>query len=247
MELSELLLQSGEDIPFSQARVSIHQPRLREIAMIGEEKDFLIGCHFLSFDKNTLDIEDKSDLENQSDFNIFMSVINSRSKARHKTDAIMVLALLFPEYKIKINNNEILLQHQQLENFSSSINEQNFDEFKSIINQMFCLQLSEGNDYNPADALAKKIADKIKNAKKKKAEKKGEDLQKVTIYSDFVSVLSVGLQKDKNVLMNYTIYQIRDEYARFIKKQEFDFYVKAKMAGAKDLEEVDNWMDKIHP
>jgi len=29
-------------------------------------------------------------------------------------------------------------------------------------------------------------------------------------------------------------------------KQSFDMYIKAKMAGAQDLEEVDNWMDDIH-
>ena len=27
---------------------------------------------------------------------------------------------------------------------------------------------------------------------------------------------------------------------------EYDIYVQAKMAGAKDLEEVDNWMKDIH-
>ena len=244
MELCPLLLQSGEDIPFAAAQLSIHQPRLREISLIGEH-EFLIGCNFLAFDKNRLSDEDKVGLENQNDFNIFMSVIKSREKARHKTDAIMVLALLFPEYKIKINNNEILLQS---ENISSSINEQNYSDFKDIINQMFCLEISEGdNKYDPADALAKRIADKIAKAKKKRAEKKGEDLEKITIYSDYISILSVGLAKDKNILANYTIPQIRDEFQRFQKKSEFDYYIQAKMAGAQNLEEVDNWMEKLHP
>lgn len=239
MELNELLLQSGGDIPFPLARVTIHQPRLKEIALIGES-DFLIGAHFLAFDKNRLDVEDKSDLDNQSDFNIFMSVMNSRDKARHRTDAIMVLALLFPEYKIKIDRNNILLQ---LENFSSTINEQNYYDFRDIVNQMFCLQLSEDEGgFNPADALAARIAEKINKAKQKRVEKHGESLEKVNIYSSFVSILSIGLQKDKNELMNYTVYQIRDEFQRFKAKFEYDMYIKAKMAGAQDLEEVENWM-----
>jgi predicted alpha/beta-fold hydrolase len=61
-----------------------------------------------------------------------------------------------------------------------------------------------------------------------------------------VSILSVGLMKDKNELMQYTVYQITDEMERFRMKQEFDMYVQAKMAGAKDMEEVKNWMDNIH-
>ena len=239
MKLNELLLQSGNDIPFPAARVTIHQPRLREIAYIGE-KDFQIGCRFLLFDKNKLNDEDKSGLENQSDFNIFMSVMNSRDNAVHKTDALMVLALLFPEHKIKIEQDKILLQ---LENFSSTITERNYDDFKSIINQMFCLEVSAEDGYNPADALAAKIAEKIKKAKMKKAEKRGEDLEDVNVYSKFVSVLSVGLQKDKNELMNYTVYQLRDEMSRFLAKYNYDFYLQAKLAGAKDLEEVENWME----
>ena len=50
-----------------------------------------------------------------------------------------------------------------------------------------------------------------------------------------------------NELMNYTVYQLKDEFKRFQLKQSFDIYLQAKMAGAKDLEEVDNWMDDIHP
>jgi hypothetical protein len=29
-------------------------------------------------------------------------------------------------------------------------------------------------------------------------------------------------------------------------KENYDIYIDAKLAGAKDLEEVDNWMDDIH-
>ena len=46
--------------------------------------------------------------------------------------------------------------------------------------------------------------------------------------------------------MNYTVYQLYDEFQRFELKQNFDIYLQAKMAGAKDMEEVDNWMKEIH-
>jgi len=56
----------------------------------------------------------------------------------------------------------------------------------------------------------------------------------------------VGLNKDKNELSNYTVYQLMDEFERFQRYQSFDIYIKAKMAGAQDLEEVDNWMGDLH-
>lgn len=242
MKINKLLLQTGEDIPFLAAGVTIHTPTLKEIGFIGE-KEFLIGCHFFNFNKNMLSEEDKKGLENKSDFEIFMSVMNSREKAIYKTDAMMVLALLFPQYEIKINKDKILLQSEKN---SSSINEQNFNDFKEIINQLFCLEEAE-DEYNPADSLAAKIAEKIKKGKMKRNKKDIEDEENFSVYENFISILAVGLQKNKNELANYTIYQIRDEFERFIKKENYDIYIKAKLAGAQDLEEVENWMEKIHP
>ena len=52
--LDELLLLSGNDIPFPIARLTIHQPRLKEIAYITEER-FWPGCEYLKFDKDFLE------------------------------------------------------------------------------------------------------------------------------------------------------------------------------------------------
>ena len=155
----------------------------------------------------------------------------------------MVLTLVFPDAEIKIEKDKILLQ---LENFESSINEYNFEEFQSIIRQMFCLGSMDGeSEYNPADDMAKKIAEKFKKRKQKLNGMKDED-QKVDLFTRYVSILAVGLQKDINILMQYTVYQLMDEMERFRLKQDFDIYIQAKMAGAQDLEEVKNWMDDIH-
>ena len=51
--LNELLLLSGNDIPFEEAKISIHQPTIKEIAYIGEE-NFFTGCEFLRFSKDNL-------------------------------------------------------------------------------------------------------------------------------------------------------------------------------------------------
>lgn len=243
MKLNKLLLQSGGDVPFLTAGVTIHTPTLKEIGMIGE-KDFLIGCHFLNFKKDNLSDKDKLDLDNKSDFEIFMSVMNSREMAIHKTDALMVLALLFPQYGIKIDKDKILLQSEKN---SSSINKQNFNDFKSILNQLFCLEAEEEDqEYDPADALAARIAEKIKKGKMKRNKKDASEDEDSSVYESFISILAVGLAKSKTELADYTIYQIRDEFQRFVMKENYDIYIKAKLAGAQDLEEVENWMNKIH-
>ena len=241
---NELLLLSKNDIPFKEAQVNIHQPTLKEISFIGEES-FHIGCQLLNFSINILGMVDKSDLLNKSDFEIFMSIMNGKEKFKYKADALMVLALIFPDYQIKIDNDKILLQK---DNFCSSINQLNFNSFKDIISNMFDLEeLREESNYNPSDAYAKKIAEKFKKRKEILAKQTGIDLKKVSIFSRYVSILAVGERKSINSLMDYTVYQLKDEFKRFQMKQQFDFYMKAKLAGAQDLEEVDNWMDDIHP
>lgn len=241
IKLDELTLLSGNDIPFPQAQLIIHVPTLKEIGYIGEE-NFHMGCHFVVFDKNNLSQEDKDNLGNLSNFDIFMSVMNGREKTSHKTNALSVLSLLFPDYEIKFEKDKMLLQK---ENFSSIINERNYEEFKDILIQIFCLKAEKDESVNPADALAAKIAEKIKKGKEKVAKSKGQGLKKLNIYSRYVSILGTG----NNLIdyLNYTIYQLRDQFERFQLKESNDIYIKAKLAGAQNMEEVDNWMEDIHP
>ena len=240
---NELLLLSKNDIPFIEAQVNIHQPTISEISFISEES-FHIGCQVLTFNKSLLSKKDKSSLVNTSDFEVFMSIMNSPEYAKQRECAIQVLTLLFPLCDISIKQDKIVLSEV------SSINENNFKTFQEIIKIMFDMEGSVDSEkqpeYNPADKFAAKIAEKLKKRQNKLAEQAKESLQKVAIFSRYISILSVGERKDINDLMQYSVYQLKDEMKRFRLKDNFDMYVRAKMAGAQDLEEVDDWMKDIH-
>lgn len=241
--VNEILLLSGNDIPFIEAELIIHQPRVKEIALMGEE-DFFAGAQFLTFSKNQLEEEDKKDLDNKSDFDIFMSVMCSQSKMRYKNAVIMLFTLLFPEYQVNFTTDNIILISQD---HSARINKINYDVFKNIINAIFELDAfrAANGDYAPIDKRAARIAEKLKKHKEKIAKKNGEN--KVSILSRYSSILSVGLNIDLNTIMNYTVFQLMDSFKRYQKKQDFDMYVKSRLAGAQDLEEVEHWMGEIHP
>lgn len=244
--LNDLLLLSGNDIPFVAAQVNIHQPTIKEIAYIGEEA-FFTGCQLLNFSKDILNEEDKSNLEQLSNFEVLMSIINDKNAAikKQKVCLVMVLTLIFPTYQVKLSQNEILfLQDNQV---VGKLTKDNFEEFKEIISTMFCLKSSGGDDYNPSGELAKKIAEKLKERQRRLAEQRGSSAGKIAIFSRYISILSVGEQKDMNSLLQYTVYQLFDEFQRYEMKVGFDYYIQAKMAGAKDLKEVDDWMKDIHP
>lgn len=236
--IDSLLLLSGNDIPFKEAQVNLHQPTIKEIALITEES-FHIGCQFLIFSIDSLSISDKSSLEGKTDFEVFMSIMNNKVKVQYCKDAMLVLTLLFPKYEIKITNNEIFLINPE---GIGRINNFNFPIFKEILCSMFMLTESVNNGYNPADAYAEKIAQKLNKAKQKLAKEKGEENINTSLFSKYISILTVGEQKDMNMLMNLTVPQLKNEFKRYQLKYQNDIYLQFKIAGAKDLEEIEDWM-----
>lgn len=242
--LGDLILLSGNDIPFPEAQVTIHQPTLKEIAYIGEEQ-FFVGCGFLDFSKKLLSDTDKVRLDNYNDFDIFMSIVMSGKQDVKKSveSAWLVLTLIFPLYELSVRDNTIVLKQEQKEYF---INRNNFDKFKQIISSMFNLQIgaSTAEEYVPAGDMAKRIAEKFKKRHEQLSKMANiqNDGKKISILSRYASILAVGLHKNLTDLMQYTVPQLYDEFQRFQLKMQWDAYIQARMAGAKDLEEVDNWM-----
>lgn len=248
MEINELLLLSRNDIPFPQGQLTVHQPTLKEIAYIGET-NFFMGCELLNFSKENLLDQDKTNLTNQTDFNVLMVILNDRKNAAFASYVIsanMVLTLMFPQYRIQIEKQQITFVNPETHE-QGAITNDNFNEFKDLVTKIFGLKSKKSEEsYNPKGDLAKKIADKINKSKKKIAEEKGKQNKKIAIYSRYVSILSVAENKDINTLMQYSVYQLLDEFTRFEMKQQYDTYFQAKLAGAKDLKDVDNWMKDIH-
>ena len=137
--IDDLLLLSGNDIPFLEAQLTIHQPRLKEIAYITEQR-FWSGCELLKFNKEILPEQDKIGLLNRSNFNIIMTMIQEKNigSRQAKINVLSVLTLLFPTSKILLGKQTIQIQNHQTGEVKE-INEKNFENFKQILISMFCL------------------------------------------------------------------------------------------------------------
>ena len=230
---NDLLFLSGNDIPFIEAQLTIHQPTIKEIGLIGEDV-FFTGCQLLNFSKNLLNAEDKISLEDQTNFDILIAILREQNAVMQKNRNCvnMVLALLFPNYSIQFKNDCILLR-QEGDKSEYQINRNNYETFKEIISIMFNLKQDETTTFNPSGELASRIAQKLQKRHQKLAQEKPD--KKIDILSRYVSILSVAQSKDMNILLNYTVYQLYDEFKRNELKMNYDIYLEAKMAGAKDL------------
>ena len=242
--IDELILLSGNDLPFPQARLTIHQPRLKEIAYITEQR-FWSGCELLKFDKEILPDEDKVNLLNKTNFDIIMMMIQEKSleSQQARINIMSILALLFPTSEIMLDTKAIRFKNPQTEEVNE-INNDNFEIFQGILIKMFCLSGDENKQYNPSGELAKKIANKLKRGQMKKAQLAPE--HKIAIFSRYISILTVGQQKDMNDFMNYTVYQLMDEFRRYELKLHYDAWERYRIAGATGMEDPEDWLKDIH-
>lgn len=243
MESNDLLFLSGNDLPFPEARITIHQPTIKEIGYIGEEA-FYMGLELINFSKNILPEEDKIHLETKTNFDVLIAILKERNAVMQKNRNCieLVLALMFPLYEINFTDKIELTKEGE----TRYIDNNNFELFVKIVNEMFSFKNEKSLDFNPSGDMAKSIADKLKKRHEKLNQIKNNDSKKIDILSRYVSILAIGQQKDMNSLLQYTVYQLFDEFKRYELKMNYDIYISAKMAGAKDLKEVEDWMQDIH-
>lgn len=174
-----------------------------------------------------------------------MSIMNSKTEQVkvNITSAQLVLMLLFPDYELVKMPNIILLNKVSQDGNKEQciINHENFQQFKTIIKQMFCLDISAASGYNPANKLAQQIAKKLEE-RHKKLSKNEDGKQDINILYRYISILTLGNHHTIPQLMEYTVYQLFNEFQRFEKKYSYDAWFQAKLAGAEGLEDVQNWL-----
>lgn len=242
--IDDLLLISGNDIPFAEARLSIHQPSLKEIAYITEQR-FWFGCEILRFDKENLSEEESQKLKDISNFRLIMGLLMDKSIDINKTkiNVLSLLSLLFPTGKILLNET---IQIEDVETHQvGEINQNNFQQFKEILIEMFCLNGKENKEYNPSGDLAKKIAEKIKRGRQKKAKLESKS-DKISFFSRYISILAIAKNKSINQIMDYTIYQLMDEFNRFMLYKSNQDWIRFKIAGATGMKDPQDWLKDIH-
>ena len=236
-----LALMTGTDIPVPSCQLTIHQPTIKEIGMIGET-EFRIGSYCLILEKADY-IQDESLLSTTSNFQIFMAIMSERQEIEKKNNTISVLKLLFPKYKILITPRAIMLNSGE-ENII--IDEGNFEELQIIFREIFCMTKSQQNSFNPGNDEAKKIAEKLMRARQRVAAQKKSEEGNGSIYAQYISSLAVALHFPLDNLVNLTIYQINDLLERYSLWVNWDLDMRARLIGGSSDSKPDNWMKNIH-
>lgn len=247
--IPRLMLDTKANIPFPAAQLTIVQPSVKNISLLGEESNFLVSVNALT--KNYRAIKDNFDLSQLSNFEIFMTMMMEKDAnvQKIKQGVEQMLSLLFPNHQIMMTPQSIILMNEEKKSFLIDAN--NFDAFADIIYDMFCLKNFHGDDfddYNPGGDRARALVEKFRKKRELLAElrrERGENSSLMSVLERYISILAVGERKDKNQLAEYSVFQLVDEFKRFQLKETFDFTFQAKMAGAQKIKDAKDWMGDI--
>ena len=235
-----LALMTGVDIPIKELQISIHQPTIKEISYMGEE-DFFSALQFLNINKNNY-LDQKDNITN---FDLFIKLINNEKTINQKTMVLNLLTILFPNVKSFITPQSIILNDINSKN-SIIIDNNNFNILQNIIQDIFCLNsesIGQNMNFNPKGNKAREIANKIMKGRQKIAKEKGEN--KISIFSRYLSILSIGTQQSLGNLINLTVYQIYNLMERYSLYLNWDIDIRSRLAGAKNNNQPDNWMKDL--
>ena len=232
----------GVDIPLVECQLIAHQPKINEIALVGET-NFFIGLQTLCLYK-TLFVEDKTLLDTINNFQIFMTIMLNADTKDKKQNVLDVLKIVFPQYKVLVTPNSLLFN---LNGESILIDEKNFDIFQEYLRLIFCMKDGpmDQQAFNPANDKAREIAQKLMRGRERVAAQKGT--ANVSVFSQYISILTVGLQSmTMQSLIDLTIYQLYDLMERYQLYLRWELDIRSRLAGAKPEDTVDNWMKNIH-
>ena len=176
-----------------------------------------------------------------SSFHVFSMIMNEETSKDKKEDVKSVLTLLFPKYKVMLTPRSILFNSNG-ENFI--IDEGNFEALQNILRQIFCLKESGKDGFNPGNAAAKKIADKLMKARARVAAEKNNG---GSIFAQYISTLTIGAgSMSLQDILNLTVYQLYDLIERYTLYLNWDLDMRSRMFGGSSDSKPDNWMKNIH-
>lgn len=235
-----LALMSGIDIPIEECQIVVHQPTIQEISFIGEA-EFFIGVQTLCIHKSMF-AKDKNDLSNITNFQVFMTIMTEKEGIEKKRAVQTVNQLFFPSYKVMFTPQAMILRGAE----NVIIDESNFDFLQEQLSDICCLKTGpmDQQNFNPVNDKAREIAEKLMRGRQRVAAQKGES--NTSVFSQYLSILSVGLQMPLTNLLNLTMYQLYDLMERYRLYIGWDIDLKCRLAGGKPDSQPDDWMKNIH-
>lgn len=240
-----LQLMAGIPIPIRELQLTISQPKIKDIAYMGET-EFFSAMQYICINKESV-VQDKSVLQVLTNFQVFMKVLQTTDI---KNAINNLLALLFPDYACMIiPGRSILFSSEEIPE-PILIDDNNFDILQSYMKEVLCVNsLLQGDNivYKPANEAAQRIANKIMEGRRKIAQIKSKENAGTSILTRYISILTIGTNTlSIQDCLDLTLFQLFDLVERYTAWVNWDTDLRLRLAGGKPDKEVETWMKDLY-
>lgn len=241
------LYLSGCPVLIKQSNIAITPPKVREVLAFGEDRFLMASQLFSNTEKFVQQVrEGNSELGKYSDFQLLLVILNEETNSKRLAQDYF--ELVFPDYHIELTDNSI--DYTMDGRVVGRTTPFNFKELQTITKELFEPYKDKKEEYNPVNDKAAEIAAKLKKGKQKIEELKGKGKKEDTsLFASYVSILSIGLGMDMNILLNYTPFQLYDTFTRYFTKVQSDIYQQISMqpfADTSKIEAPEEWYRNLY-
>lgn len=247
-----LQLYAGLPLVVPNCNLVLRQPKIIDIAGFGENKLFEIISLLGQLEMITQPIkEGNPQLESLPDFQILLIILEESPQLWALVKSC--LEFLTPECNFEYFPGGINCIYKDTQKIVAQINVDNFQNFLVCLKTIFLpkgiMPNAEEDDFNPVNAQAAAIAEKLRAGRKKRAELNQKKQKITSVLMNYISVLAVALKMPIEQLVNMTVFQIYDLHMRIFKKQDCDFYNRLCSTPFMDvskMEAPDSWIDDLY-
>lgn len=243
--VDDLQLTTGIDIPVEELGVTIIQPKLREIAILGQQ-NYFIALQIFLIDKKQLHLQNKP----VTNWDIFKKAIHQKMDNVKDVFALVsnFLQLFFKE-KVVIGPRSIMIFcGEEIKNIEG----ETFDMLRRIIGEVggkFLIAGAAEDEFNPANKKAAEIAEKMKKGREKLAKAKElenpDKKEGSNFLSKYIKIVAVKTANSLEQVNNMTLYQLNALMKGEMAYENYDIDVRSRLAGAKSDKELVSWTEEL--
>lgn len=243
IDVDKMLLYSGNDIPIKELGLFIHNPKLKEVALL-TEKGYLKALSILSIKKEdyleskTIAPEELLRLQGLTDLDfVFSSLYKKTEEMLLFTNLFLIL---FPLYNVELDFKSIsIIFTLPQTNEQRIIKGQDFKILRLYVLELFGLNKTKPKNTIEPSKLAQKIKADLERAHEKIDKQRNKDRNGSILFN---AVSCCALKNSIHYIMeNYTITQLYNELARLKKYEEYHQLIDASLVGAKLEDKIAPW------
>ena len=240
--IDELQLTTGIDIPVEGLGLTLRQPKVRDIAILGEQKYFM-ALSIFGMTTKSLGIKSPE----ATNWAILQETLDQKVDGIKNMRTFMTNFLqLFFNDKVVFGPRSIMVQGA---GGIQNIEPEDFDVFQVLIGTLGGASLLSPAEekFKPKNKKAAEIAEKMKKARarlaKVKAAQNGTADQKDKGFlARYIRVVAVATANSIEQVCNMTLLQLNTIVQTYLAKEAYDLEVKSRLAGAKSDKDLVHWM-----